>query len=337
MNQFTNTNFNGLSILEAKGRGLSNKILIFLPGIGAYKENYISHVINFIPFYRKLFIIDLPEQGSKGKWRIGTTADNLKEFLVHISNECESIDLGGHSAGALASIACILNYDSTIEKEIIDCYNGTNFKAAALNTFLKDSNFGKPTVVFKKLKNIFLYAPPDTFDIVFKRSHSQMLGRLKEHTVKRILDIFLNAPMKIMGLLTLHNKVTFKFTSQDKPQFFALVVKDYQDFFHYVNHYPTIFELLPHLENDLQKRIQKALKGKRILIQYGSFDWLIKPFGKRKKSITESFSYLPNTTIHKIKFCGHILSKRFNPDVNMNSQMVAHKEIIMNSIHFINR
>ena len=63
-------NINGIEYFKLKGNK-PHKILIFMPGLGMYKENYISHLQNFINSYETIYCIDLPEQGSKYNWRIG--------------------------------------------------------------------------------------------------------------------------------------------------------------------------------------------------------------------------------------------------------------------------
>ena len=52
--------------------GIQNKkALIFLPGLGAFKENYFEHALCLKNYYSAIYIFDLPEQGSKGSFTIG--------------------------------------------------------------------------------------------------------------------------------------------------------------------------------------------------------------------------------------------------------------------------
>ena len=95
---------NGINYVAVKGNDNSDRILIFLPGIGSFKENYIKHLFKLRPYYKTLYSVDLPEQGSKRSWGIGNTVDNLKEFINIIDdNNIRSIHLSGHSVGALSA------------------------------------------------------------------------------------------------------------------------------------------------------------------------------------------------------------------------------------------
>ncbi|MEN8153322.1 MAG: hypothetical protein ABFR75_04810 [Acidobacteriota bacterium] len=326
---------NDISYIKVDGQNKLNKVLIFLPGIGACKENYIEHLKSLDHYYSKLYSLDLPEQGSKGTWRIGNMVSNLNEFIKIIDdNSVHSIDLAGHSAGAIAILSFILSYNNSVEEKLCDLFLKSDRKNL-INSVLENSEFGKSPPIIEKIGKLFLYAPPDSFGIVFPKKLSSSLSGVKEINLSKALNIIVNTPMAFFNLFTRNPYFEVKKNHLKKPQYFKLVVENHNLFFQYIFRYLTIFELYYFLNSELQELIRKKLSEKTILIQFGRLDWLIKPFFKRKKKLNDILGLSGKEKIKIHKFLGHLLNKRASLNINLNRQMITNPDVIKESIKYI--
>lgn len=322
---------NNISSLEISGKNLKDKVLIFYPGLGAYKENYIAFSESLASNYKSVYILDLPEQGAKGEWTIGNMVDNLKEFINKIDNEnLSEIHLAGHSAGAVAIISFLCNMDRAIE----DIFLNSNNKIS-MSSSLIEMGFGQLPLESKKVTKLFLYSPCDSFANVFPKFLVKQLMRLNEKRAMQVMNILINKPSRFLKTLTLNKKFNFKINTNKKPQYFRLVLKNHKAFFNYIYNYKCIFELNEILDNKLRKRINNALSSKQIVIQFGSFDWLLISKNRCKKEMLNNFKVCSNVEIIEHNKLGHFLGKPFSLDLNLNNQMLINKSVINTSLNYI--
>jgi len=335
---FMQGNINGISYGFIETGSASSRILIFLPGIGAYKESYIRHIKAFTHYYAKMFILDLPEQGSKGSWQIGYMVENLAEFIQSIdSSEISRIDLAGHSAGALAAISFLANYNTRVEQRLSEAVtsisSGTAIKSMPS---LEDTGFATRKPEAEKIRKLLLYAPPDSFDHVFDRLYSIGLAGKSEEFVRKMLNIVVNRSMLLMGFFSSSRYFRFRLDRSGKPQYFRLIINDHIRFLKYTSEYLTLFEVFHFMDKPEREKLAAILAEKQILVQYGSSDWIVKPFKKRIRDFGESLKIADSIKLVRHKFQGHMLNHRFRADINMNAQMVTNPGVISESIGFIN-
>ncbi len=328
----------GISYITLEGTGAKGSVLIFLPGVGACKKNYIYHLESFRPYYSKIYSIDLPEQGSKGEWKIGTMVDNLAKFIRIIdSDSINKIDLAGHSGGALAILSFIFNYNSKVEMGLLKNLNNINNSdhGSLIKDLLYDSNFAKKTPESIKVDKLFLYAPPDNFNIVLPRKLAKALNNMKESHLALLLNTFINRPLLYMSYLKRSKYFKFKISDSKKPQFFCLIVQDHTSILDYIESALNLFEVIKIIKNDSRYRMDEILKGNNILIQYGSLDWILKPFFTRAKSLEETYKFSSDVKTVRHKNLGHFLNKKMGPDINLNAQMLTNKNVIYQSIEHL--
>lgn len=324
----------GISYSRIEGTGTKNNILIFIPGIGTYRANYVSHLRSFIEYYSFIYILDLPEQGSKGSWRIGDMVDNLKEFIKEIdSTEITNIDLGGHSAGALAIISFLMNYNSKVEDFLIKENENKN----KFNEKLFEAGFTESFPESRKVNLVLMYCPPHSFNAVFPRSFSIVLKNKKASYIKNILDVVVNVPMRIIHWFQRNNDFKFSLEGSDLPYYYNLKLTDHQRFFDYVSKYETFFELYQKLNASNEKRVAEIISGKRIFIQTGGLDWLINSYRMNENLRSEFCKCQSEIKFKKHKLLGHLLRKKLRFDINLNNQMVTNKEVLSESKHFIEK
>ncbi len=263
--------------------------------------------------------------------------DLLKEFIDIIANKTiKNIDLAGHSAGGIAAISYLLDYNSKVEFELMNLYSSKPDNLdKSINEVLLNSGFASSREKYRKIRNIILYAPPDTFDIVFKKSISRRLIHAPQKFLYYTTNLFINYPIMFLGIFRSNPYFHFKINKQKKFQYFRLVVENHKIFFQYMSAYKTIFELYPNFNIELKKMVDEILSSKNIILQYGSHDWLIKPFFGRKTRIIKNFNIDDSILIIKHKYLGHMLNRKLKFDVNMNRQMLKNKDVIQATKNFI--
>ncbi|MBE0676952.1 MAG: hypothetical protein IH591_20015, partial [Bacteroidales bacterium] len=321
----------GISFASFNCEGESGKIMIFLPGIGTFKENYYSHALSFSQYYSKIYLLDLPEQGSKGNWQIGVMSDQLSEFIKAVDNESvEKIDLFGHSAGSLAVLSFLVNFNSRIENIILSEVGANNgvLNFQSIERELLEMGFGTHTEEMRKISKVVLYAPPDSFNTVIKRKRLIFLGNRNRTYVKRLLNIMVNGPMLFLRFFSAIKYFRFRLDKSGKPQYFNLVVNNHVSFFSYIIRNRTIFEIFDAGSPELRRVIQNAFTGRDILIQYGSIDWLLKPWLQKITEFENNRRMTKQIVLVRHKLFGHMLNKRLRPDINMNLQMITSKKVI---------
>jgi pimeloyl-ACP methyl ester carboxylesterase len=331
---FETENINGIHFLQIDGQLENGIILIFLTGIGTCKENYIEHLISFRSDYETIYTMDLPEQGSKGKWTIGNHVNNLKEFIRVLDNpHIRQIHLSGHSAGALAIISFLVNYNCDVENILLQ-RAGEPRDYNDLTKTLEQSGFGQEVPEAEKVSKLFLYAPPYSFNVVFPRKLSRVLERRSQAFIKVLFDIFINIPLLLLGFLGKNEYFRFSLNKSSQPQYFMLVLSNHKDFFNYVSRYETLFELFKKVDESLKIKVSKILEDKKILIQYGSIDWLLKPNNRKKKSFEDHYKMHSDIKVVRHKFLGHILNRKFYLNINLNRQMITNSSVIKTSKEF---
>lgn len=328
-------NIKGISFSQFNGENINGKVLIFLPGIGVVKENYILHLKSFISHYSQIYSIDLPEQGSNGSWCIGEMVNNLKIFINYIDNpNIKTIHLAGHSAGAVAIISFLLNYNVKVEQALSKLNNHIeNFKEIIKEA--KNLGFLKPIPETTKIEVLFLYSPPISFNNLLINKIANLTIIKNQILFKFILNFFVNIPMVIFKLFTSKRFVNFNLEKSNKPQYFNFVMKNHTRFLEYTKDYQTVFELSNNTIYNLHHDISELFIDKRILIQYGQIDWLLKFFLRRKNTLTNYYSISPKVDIIKHSYLGHFLRKKFHLDINLNNQMITNKSVIFKSINYI--
>lgn len=335
MNATVETELDGISYSIIETGSESGDILIFLPGFGASKDNYRVHLGSFRAFYSRIVAIDLPEQGSKGLWRIGAMVDNLTEFIDSLDDDAvKCIDLAGHSTGALAILAYVCNYNSAVENELLFAVNRSSAETRhfEVSACLTNTRFGRMTPSMMKVRNLFLYAPPDKFGVTFPEKACRWLSSLSERTLYRLLNVFINRPMQLLGLLQADSSRRLKINRSKKPQFFRLIVQDYRSFLEYIACSLSMFEIAMLANESIKNKISVIFETRNVLIQYGSLDWVIKPFFGRTAALERAFRISNETNIIRHQGLGHLLNKRLHPDIDLNVQMLTNHDIISRSI-----
>ncbi|WP_298238075.1 alpha/beta hydrolase [uncultured Algibacter sp.] len=323
---------NTISYLEILGVKSINKVLIFLPGLGAYKENYIDFSKSFSNNYKSIYILDLPEQGSKGEWTIGNMVDNLKEFINRIDQSYISeIHLAGHSAGALAIVSFLCNMNTKVEEKLMQ----SRLKSIDISSDIMAMGFGQIPKEAKKVTKLFLYSPCDSFANVFPKFFIKRFIKLSESKAMRIMNILINKPSYLLKLLTFKRKFNFQINLHNKPQYFGLVLNNHKTFFKYIYNYRCIFEIKEILNLKLEKQISDILNAKRIVLQFGRLDWLLISKNRCKKQMLSNFKICENIVIIEHKKLGHFLHKPFSLDLNLNNQMLINKNVIKMSLSHI--
>ncbi len=331
---FVTESINGISFLRIDGQINNGTILIFLSGIGTCKENYIDHLDSFKSYYETIYSMDLPEQGSKGNWTIGNHVNNLKEFIRILDNSTiNKIHLAGHSAGALAIISFLVNYNCDVEYILMES-GGEKENNNEQTKKLEGAGFGQKVAEANKVDKLFLYAPPYSFNDVFPRTLSRFLGRQSQSFIKSLLNIFINRPMQFFQYFGKNEYFRFSINKTSQPQYFNLILSNYKAFFDYVSKYETIFEIYEKLDSKLKLDVSKRLEEKSILIQFGSLDWLLKPGIWRKADLENRLKMKANIKVIKHKYLGHVLNHKFRLDINLNHQMITNNTIIKISKEF---
>lgn len=314
------------------------RILIFMPGIGAFKESYIEHVSSFSDLYSAIYLVDLPGQGSVGEWQIGIMVEQLAELIRSIdSPEIERIDLAGHSAGALAAITFLTNYNSWAEERILESTHVIEAEAALENLpSLAGTGFATPLPEAKKVKKLLLYAPPDSFDIVFDRIYSTGLSAGSDKSLRRLLNLVVNRPMLLLRFFRSSRYFRFRLDRSGKPCYFRLVINDHRRFLRYTSGYLTIFEIIRGVSDTERESLLEMIAEKEILVQCGTNDWIVKPcLRRRRRSYQENIRISGSIKVVMHRHLGHMLNRRWRPDINMNLQMVTNPDVIAESRVFI--
>jgi pimeloyl-ACP methyl ester carboxylesterase len=327
-----------ISFREIEANGPPGRVLIFMPGIGTFKENYINHALAFKPLYSGIFLLDLPEQGSSGDWRIGVMAEQLREFIKTVDKESiNRIDLIGHSAGSLAVLSFLLNHNSHSENilfsENSDALDNGLWNIPEMNMI--NSGFGSEFPELKKIGKIVLYAPPDSFNTVFKRRHIRALQKRSEKFLRIGLNVIVNKPTQLLRFLKQDRKVKLTLNKIGKPQYFNLVIQDHKRFLNYMARNRTVFEIYHSSSPEFRKLIQDSISRKQVLIQYGGNDWLLKPFKNSGSGYEDKIRIAPEIVIVRHKRLGHMLNKTSGSDINMNLQMVTNEHVLQTTKSFI--
>ena len=328
---------NGISY-SVSDTGLNcGRILIFMPGIGAFKESYIEHVSAFSDLYSAIYLVDLPGQGSVGEWQIGIMVEQLAELIRSFdSPEIDRIDLAGHSAGALAAITFLTNYNSRTEERLAESIHVIEAEEALKNLpSLAGTGFATSLPEVKKVRKLLLYAPPDSFDIVFDRIYSSGLSARSEKAFRRILNSVVNRPMLFLRLFSSSRYFRFRLDRSGKPSYFKLVINDHRRFLKYTSGYLTIFEIIRGVSPSERESILNMIAEKEILVQCGTNDWNVKPSLRRRRSYQDNIRISGNIKILMHRHLGHMLNRRRRPDINMNLQMVTNPDVIAESRVFI--
>jgi len=294
---------NGLSYFTIEGNSKSNKIYIFLPGFGAYKENYISYISFFKDDYNHLYILDLPLQGSKGNGSIDSIIENIAEFSRIIVNKTISIiDIGGHSLGALSVLKLISG------KYVIP--NAT-------------SNKLKIDLLLSKTRYVILYALVPDFKETIGIKTIEFFRGIPCYISFIILNTIINIPQKVFSYFTINKYFKFSINRNNTPQYFGAVIKDFKL---YLNNIESSEEFISNLTNDYP--YSNKIK---ILTQIGTLDWLVKPWNKKRKRILETITKNENHKLIFVENLGHFLTTKFNLDINMNKQILLNKDIVQNT------
>lgn len=329
-------NINGINYFMISGHVSNGRVLIFLPGIGAYKENYCQHLAYFRDHYQYIYAIDLPEQGSKGVWSIKCMVDNLNEFIHYCdSNEIQCFHLSGHSIGALAVFSSIISYNncygnSLFYKTIESIKDNEKNDLLYLNELLFNKRLNK------KVSKLILYSPPNSFNIVLPKRIAGWIKTLNQSKVRRLLNFMVNFPMILLKKRKHKQFVDFKITKTGKPQYFNLVLNDHILFFDYIQNYKTVFELNEKNSYPFSELITNSIGTKKILIQYGLYDWVIKPF-IGKNEFERKYSIHSSIDIVSHKHIGHFLRKRYSIDINLNKQFITNKNVLEQTTEFIEK
>lgn len=325
----------GIRYLKIDGENENGSILIFLPGIGNVKENYLNHLNQFTSLYTTIYAIDLPEQGSQGQWTFGNMVDNLKTFIQEVDNsEIQTIDLAGHSAGSVAIISFMVNYNKDAEEVLT---NSENYIGEQMIHEAMSNGFMQQPPEASKVEKLMLYSPPiSTNNPITKRIIRS--GLLKNKTLVRlILNLFINIPMLVFRAFTRETKVDFSIHPSNQPQFYHFVMEDHNRFLKYSANYHTIFALAKKSELNLTSNLTELLGSKKILIQYGGFDWLIKLLRSQNSELASFYKISENVEIVKHDRLGHFLGKNNRLDINLNLQMVTNDQVINNALTFIKK
>jgi pimeloyl-ACP methyl ester carboxylesterase len=321
--------------MKRAGEVPGKRVLIFHPGIGAYKESYVRFLDRLAPYYSSIYCIDLPEQGSKGRWRIGVMTDNLRELVRLIDNEnVDRIDLGGHSAGALAVLSFLLNYNSDTEQLIIDSLKVSSGETA-LNRILKENGFSNALPEIKKIRCAFLFSPPYSFDSVISNKLTVRLGSMSRGSLRRLMNFLVNYPLRLVGTLSTGKYFRFSVDRSNKVQFFRLTTDDHKSLMEYISGYITPFELYNHLDSENKQKLELALSNYKIVIQLGGNDWVAGNFIFQGNNREELFRIAPGIITHKHRLLGHLLRRRLSPDVNLNLQALTHGSVTRMTTSYI--
>jgi pimeloyl-ACP methyl ester carboxylesterase len=314
---------------KINGNDNENKILIFLPGIGASIDNYEIFARKLINYYSCIYLIDLPSQGSFGEWKIGIIVDMLRIFIEKYVNE-NTLHLAGHSAGALAILSYFFNYNSETENKI-----------STLNlhdkTRLWNQVITMEPVYVDNVEAIHLYAIPYNFKLVFPAEISNYLSRSNSKFVKFILNSFVNWPQKLIRILNENDYSVDEKIFEPCIRYHNLVIDDHKAFFNYIAKYETLFQHL-HLNSLKSDQIIKSrFSGINIAFHYGTFDWIIKPYSK-SYMIKAMKILLPNKMQEfQYKGLGHLLNNKYQLDINLNTNMLRNEDVIKNTIKTIER
>ncbi len=325
-----------IQYLKIDGKVNYHRILIFLPGLGAFKENYIDFSEQVSSCYDAIYILDLPQQGSKGEWTIGTMVSNLVSFINHIDNKLvKEIHLAGHSIGAVAILSFIFNLNKDVEDAILSNSNGTQGENEL--QLIINKGFTKELEESKKVTKLFLYSPCDSFENVFPKYFVKKLENSREGSVKTILDLCINKPMTLLKPISHKKHVDFHLNHKRKPQYFGLIIEDYKSFFNYIYNGLCIFELVTMFNDELKSLIDELFENKKVVIQYGSLDWLLISRNRSKRKMLSNLKVCDDASVIEHKYLGHFLYKKHSLDINLNNQMLINSNVINQSLKFMTK
>ncbi|WP_420580447.1 alpha/beta fold hydrolase [Reichenbachiella sp.] len=325
----------GIGYLSIAGIGNQSKALLFLPGTGAFKENYVTFLEEFRSVYGQIFVLDLPEQGSKGAWLFGQMSANLDEFInLKIDDTVHHIDLMGHSAGALAVLSHLTHYNILAEEGVSKLIQQKKMDKENLGHALSMAKFCELRNEQKKIKKVVLFSPPDSLGVAFPKFWAKILASLNTFVIRVFLNVFINFPLKVMGWFLSKSQTRPSFKKSKKPQFFALTFSDHHRFFNYIAHYKTIFELFHYLDNHFQDKLKSALQDKELCIQYGSMDWVLKPTF-RINELENNYLIDDSIVIYCHQGLGHLLKKRRSLDLNLYDQLLINRKVVEKTRQFL--
>lgn len=350
----------GIQYIEFSGHHSQNsKVCIFLPGLGAFKENYIHLAEYFRSFYEQIFILDLPQQGSTGKWRIGTICDHLKFFIEKKVNSNTEITLAGHSAGAYSILYFMLGYSGKLENYLIEHASAHNTdktladgEAQLPSTLSEDFSRRLEYINHLKVNRILLYAPPDQLRQALPYILLSKLYPLKNKTVGTLLNILVNYPQAFLNLFH-SGYIKFNFSAVSNRnhhiRFLGLKVEDHKTLLDYLTQVPDISQYINFLESILQNEkkapdntlyqvirlTRNKISSIKKQLHYGTTDWIVRSFPNRESSYTHTFKYYDPIQIIRHKGLGHKLSKRYSVDFNLNLQFINNKDVMHQSLSFI--
>jgi pimeloyl-ACP methyl ester carboxylesterase len=326
---------NGVSYFRLIGDLKNKRVLVFLPGIGTFKENYIRHLQSFTSYYEFIYAIDLPEQGSKGQWSIGEMVENLAIVIkAEILPAYQCIHLAGHSAGSIAVLSYMFNYnkraEACISKNMVHSFSADEAIAEA-----KKHGFLSPPIGTELIEKLFLYATPTSF-VSYSSIKKRIVSALGNQSLfKFVLNAFVNYPMLVMKKFTSDRTINFLLDKQGRAQFYNLVLSDHHRFFHYVEGYYTIFDLYKEAKARTRKEIDKTLQQFDTVLQYGSDDKLIKFFLRKKEKLRDYYQISSKIRLIEHQSLGHLLLEGKGFVVNMNSQVLTNKKVNSTTIKYI--
>jgi pimeloyl-ACP methyl ester carboxylesterase len=323
----------GLSYLKFGGQDDNGPLMLVLPGIGAFKENYITFAEQLAPYYSKGLILDLPQQGSKGRWRLGDMTE-LVDQLLQREGTARPLLLVGHSAGGAAALSHHLGINRDVEEHLIShseiveqllagsqkstitgLTDFSNLLESKLDTAMKRQP--------QRAAKLILCAPPYNFATVFPPSLNKYLREWSSESLALLINLLTNLPFKMMSHFT---KMRFKAPGIRlfDTNYFSLTIDDHQEFVEYILdaiHPMMLLSLMQQLGFPQAKDSKQVEK----LLIYGKKDWLVRG---NTKWYQEKFSPLPSCEILSLKDAGHIFIENSIMDVNINTQFLRHGEFL---------
>jgi len=335
--QFQGIQFLDISYTET----YSSDILIITPGIGAFKENYLSYAQSFQKQFGKIIILSLPSQGSKGKWSIGSITDTLaiiiKEYLfTYRTLHHSKVFLTGHSAGAVGSIMYVLGYSQEIESLL--CGKSLDKLDIKTNAKIKDALSKNDRC---EVEGLMLLSPINNFREVFKPFILKNIKKCSEFFIKCVLHMFVNIPTYILGKLIKNSECKQLTISYKKTQYCALInnshkpiIDHFLNFIGVTNFVNLLLEYSKTISdnNSIKKLLSSFYKINKYVIM-GELDWVARTSFSKKRGLINYIRDVDNTEVYVSNKLGHFLSSRWSLDLNLNSQML-NNDIVVNKCHY---
>jgi hypothetical protein len=152
---------------------------------------------------------------------------------------------------------------------------------------------------------------------------------------RNILNWLINYPNIIVRLFTRHPALIHHYPESYQARYHALMLTNLERFLEYQYTYQDISDyILANNPNSPEGISENRLVGLhffqniRKIVVYGSWDWMIKPWKNNGKDYEHYLQLIGNVESHLLKGYGHILSKRFSLDANLNRQYCASKRLL---------